>query len=122
MNERVGHLWRVKRGCAEEYRRRHQSVWPALEELLRAAGVLSYTIYMQGELVFSHMEVVDYEAMVARVADDPLARRWEEQFADILEYPDADPQTGWPSSAIEVWALGPDGNRSMSVEDQVGTV
>jgi L-rhamnose mutarotase len=122
MTERIGHLWRVKPGCAEEYRRRHRRVWPTLEELLRAAGVLSYTIYIQGELVFSHMVVVDYEAMVARVADDPIARQWEERFEDILEYSDADSQTGWPSSAFEVWTLPPDGDRVPGEEGQVGTV
>jgi L-rhamnose mutarotase len=107
MSERIGHLWRVKPGCAEEYQRRHRRIWPELEELLRDAGVLRYTIYIHGELVFSHMEVVDYDAMVARVAGDPVARRWEEQFEDILEYPDADPQTGWPSPSVEVWTLAP---------------
>jgi L-rhamnose mutarotase len=106
MSERVGHVWRVKPGCAEEYRRRHRTIWPELETLLRSAGVLGYTIYLHGELVFSHMEVENYDALVDRLAHDPLAERWEEQFADILEYPDADPRTGWPRRAVEVWTLG----------------
>jgi L-rhamnose mutarotase len=106
MSERIGHLWRVRPGCADEYVRRHRVIWPELEALLEDAGVRSYSIYLHGELVFSHMEVDDYAAMVERVASDPVAARWEEQFADILEYPDADPATGWPSCATRVWSLG----------------
>jgi L-rhamnose mutarotase len=107
MTDRVGHLWRVKPGCADEYRRRHRTIWPELEAALRTAGVVAYSIYLDGELVFSHLEVEDYDALVERLADDPVAARWEEQFADILEYPDADPASGWPRRAIEVWTLDP---------------
>jgi L-rhamnose mutarotase len=103
--ERVGQLWRVKPGCADEYRRRHRAIWPELESALRRAGVRSYTIYLHDELVFSHMEVVSYAAMVEQLASDPVALRWEDRFADILEYPDADPRTGWPQCAVEVWTL-----------------
>ena len=105
MSERIGHVWRVKPGCTDEYLRRHRTIWPELEGLLRSAGVLSYTIYLAGELVFSHMEVTDYARMVEQVATDPIALRWEKQFADILEYPDADPASGWPHAAVEVWTL-----------------
>jgi L-rhamnose mutarotase len=105
MTERIGHLWRVKPGRANEYRERHRSIWPELAALLRSAGVRSYTIYLHGDLVFSHMEVDDYRRMLEKVATDPVATRWEEHFEDILEYPDVDVATGWPVAAVEVWDL-----------------
>jgi L-rhamnose mutarotase len=105
VTERIGHVWHVKPGRGPEYLRRHATIWPELATLLRSAGVRSYTIYLYGELVFSHMEVDDYAAMIERLAADPVAARWEEQFADVLEYPDADPETGWPARAVEVWRL-----------------
>jgi L-rhamnose mutarotase len=103
--ERIGHVWRVKPGRAADYLELHRTIWPELEALLRAGGVRGYTIYLHGELVFSHMEVDDYARLIEHVAGDPVATRWEEQFADILEYPDADPESGWPRRAIEVWTL-----------------
>lgn len=103
--ERVGHVWRVRPGQAEEYRRRHATVWPEIEALLRAAGVERYTIYAWGELVFSHLEVPSYAALVERFNGDPIAQRWEEELADVLEYPNADPETGWPERLPEVWSL-----------------
>lgn len=105
--ERVGHVWRIKPGCGGEYAHRHATVWPELEALLREAGVRRYTIYTWGNIVFSHMEVEDYRLLVERFNRDPVAERWEQEFADILEYPSADPETGWPERLVEVWSLGP---------------
>jgi len=34
-----------------------------------------------------------------------IAQRWEEEMADVLEYPNADPETGWPERLPEVWSL-----------------
>jgi L-rhamnose mutarotase len=107
--QHVGHVWRVKPGMAEEYRRRHATVWPELDRMMRDAGIHTYVIYLWGEIVFSHIATEDRERMLAHGGDDPalvaLAARWEEEFADILEYPNADPETGWPEELIEVWAL-----------------
>ena len=103
--EYVGHIWRVKPGLGDEYLRRHATVWPELEELLRDAGVTRYSIYLAGEVVFSHMEVESYGRLVERFNGDPIAQRWEEEFSEVLEYPDADPETGWPLRAVEVWTL-----------------
>jgi hypothetical protein len=53
------------------------------------------------------MEVDDYDLLIERFGRDPLGERWEQQFADILDYPNADPRTGWPETLVEVWDLGP---------------
>lgn len=103
--ERVGHVWRVRPGMAEEYRRRHATVWPEIDALLREAGVERYTIYQWGDLVFSHLEVPSFAALVERFNGDPVAQRWEDEMGDVIEYPDADPETGWPERLPEVWSL-----------------
>ena len=72
---------------------------------MREAGVERYTIYQWGELVFSHLEVPSYAALVERFNGDPVAQRWEEEMGDVLEYPNADPETGWPERLAEVWSL-----------------
>jgi L-rhamnose mutarotase len=95
----------VKPGKQNEYLSRHKMIWPELARLLREAGVRRYTIYLLGELVFSHMVVDDYQTMVRKVAGHPVSARWEEQFKDILAYPGGNAETGWPEQAIEVWDL-----------------
>ena len=104
--ERVGHVWRIKPDRKDDYLRLHAAIWPELDDLLREAGVATYTIYLWKDTVFSHMEVDDYARLVERFNGDPIGERWEAQFADILEYPDADPATGWPERLTEVWDLG----------------
>jgi L-rhamnose mutarotase len=103
--ENVGHVWRVRPGRAKEYDDRHAEIWPELEAVMRRAGVRRYVIYRWGEVVFSHLEVEDYERLVAVYGDDPVAARWEDAFSDLIELPGADPETGWPKRLAEVWSL-----------------
>lgn len=103
--EHVGNVWRVRPGKAEEYARRHATIWPELDALLREAGVHTYVIYAWGELLVSHMAVEDYDRLVRIFNDHPLAQRWEEEMAELIEYPNADPETGWPERLTEIWSL-----------------
>jgi L-rhamnose mutarotase len=105
MSERVGHVWRVRPGRAADYDRLHARIWPELCRLLREAGVREYHIYRWGEIVFSHMEVDDFDRLVKRFADDAVARRWEEEMAEVIDYPNADRETGWPERLAHVWSL-----------------
>ena len=103
--ERVGNVWRVRPGKAEEYRRRHATVWPEIDALLREVGVERYTIYLWGDLVFSHLEVPSYAELVRRFNGDPWRSAGRTEMGDLLEYPNADPETGWPERLVEVWSL-----------------
>lgn len=107
--EHVGHVWRIRPGRVEEYDRKHAQVWPELERVLRDGGVQSFHIYRRGEIVFSHMDVKDYQRLTEVFAHDPVAMRWEKEFAELLEYPNADPVTGWPERLRHVWSLEAEG-------------
>ncbi len=76
-----------------------------LDRLLREAGITTYVIYAWGDVLFSHMEVEDYDRMVERFNGDPVAQRWEDEVGELIEYPNADPETGWPEMLEEVWSL-----------------
>ena len=68
----------------------------------RRAGI---SIYLWGETVFAQLECDDFDALAGALVDDPVSLAWEEQFADILEFPNADPASGWPERLREVWSL-----------------
>ena len=104
-DRRLGLVWRVKHGRQEEYARRHADIWPALRELMLAHGAASFSIYLWGDIVFAQLECSDFAALAKALADDPVSIAWETQFEDILEYPNADPDTGWPEQLREVWSL-----------------
>lgn len=103
--QRIAQAWRAKPGKADEYRKFHAEVWPEVEQALRDGGVATCVIYAWGDLFFGYTEVEDYEEMVRVYNANPAAQRWESEIEDLIEYPDGDPQTGFPLTLAEVWSL-----------------
>ena len=48
------YAWRGKivPGMQEEYKKRHDNIWPEMKEVLAKAGIVNYSIWMQGEELF----------------------------------------------------------------------
>ncbi len=85
---------RIKDGCFEEYKKRHDEIWDEMVEVLRAAGIHNYTIWHQGGELFGYYECekgVEYAARVQRESE--VVARWDEYMKDILIM-EKDPTTG----------------------------
>lgn len=84
---------RVDSGQHAEYERRHRPIWLELEEVLRAHGVSTYSIFIDeptGDL-FGYVEVED-EARWAAIADTEVCRRWWRFMRDVMPaHPDDRP-------------------------------
>jgi L-rhamnose mutarotase len=102
--QRIAFTMRIRPGTQEEYRRRHQAVWPELLADLTAAGCRNYSIYLRGEDLFAYMEVEDFSAYLRKMATSEASRRWEQQMSDIL-IRDLDSATGFPPTLEEVFHL-----------------
>ena len=72
--ERIAQVFTLKEGKREEYIKNHKTVWPELEELFREAGVKRYSIYVWKDILFSYMEVENYESMVEKFNGNELAQ------------------------------------------------
>ncbi len=84
---------RLLPGCAEDYRQRHDAIWPELVELLTQAGVSDYSIHLDEEtnILFGVLWRRDDHAMDA-LPDHPVMQRWWAHMADIMEtHPDNAP-------------------------------
>ncbi|QDH21071.1 L-rhamnose mutarotase [Saccharibacillus brassicae] len=70
----------------DEYRRRHDELWPEMEGMLREHGMLSYSIFLDAETdrLFAYLEIEDEERW-ARSADTDVCRRWWAYMRDIME-------------------------------------
>ncbi|CAM3366435.1 MULTISPECIES: L-rhamnose mutarotase [Saccharibacillus] len=70
----------------DEYRRRHDELWPEMEVMLREHGMLSYSIFLDAETdrLFAYLEIEDEERW-ARLADTDVCRRWWAYMRDIME-------------------------------------
>jgi L-rhamnose mutarotase len=76
--QRLASVIRLRPEKEEEYRKLHADVWPGVLDALRAAHVANYSIFLRDGLLFSYLEYTgdDYEADLARIAQDETTRRW----------------------------------------------
>jgi len=83
--ERVCFLARVRPERLDEYRARHNEVWPEMLAALRAAGWGNYSIFLAGDgLLVGYLETDDYEAALAAMAATDVNRRWQAEMAEFF--------------------------------------
>ena len=91
--EKYAFRMRLNPGCEEEYRRRHDEIWPELVALLKEAGVSDYSIHLDRETntLFGVLWRREDHGMDDLPAH-PVMRRWWAHMADIMEtHPDNAP-------------------------------
>lgn len=80
-------------GAEAEYKRRHDTIWPELETLLREAGVSDYSIYLDPD---SHILFGVLWREEGHRMDDlpahPVMQKWWAHMADLMQTnPDGSP-------------------------------
>jgi L-rhamnose mutarotase len=85
MPERVGLHTRLQPGAEAQYDELHGAVWPDVLERIREAGVTSWLIFRDGLDLFHVVDCDDYDAAIARLADDPVNVRWQAEVAPFME-------------------------------------
>ena len=91
--EKYAFRMRLNPGCQDEYKRRHDQIWPELVELLKDAGVSDYSIHLDEEtgLLFGVLWRAEDHKMDSLPAHD-IMQRWWAHMADIMETrPDNEP-------------------------------
>ncbi len=79
----VGEALKLRPGCYEEYKRRHDELWPELAEVMRENGI-NMVIYRFGDTLFVYGTAPSQEAW-ARVERHPVTPRWNAFMAEVLE-------------------------------------
>ena len=85
---------RIVPGKKQEYIERHDKIWQEMKDVLLAAGIENYTIWLVGETLFGYYECsrgVEFAAKVQR--ESPVVKKWDEYMSDVLVM-DKDPVTG----------------------------
>jgi L-rhamnose mutarotase len=82
---RKAFVMHVEPGAHEEYKRRHDVLWPELATVLSEHGVRSYSIFLdaQRNLLFAYAELESLERWNA-IADTAVCRRWWSYMRDIM--------------------------------------
>lgn len=88
-NQRVCFTLRVKKDVLEEYKQRHQSVWPEMLQALRDTGWHNYSLFLCEEgLLIGYLETPDFEAALAGMAAQPVNDRWQAEMRKFFEDPE----------------------------------
>ena len=85
--KRVGFVLKVRQEKIEEYRRRHQSVWPEMLDALQRTGWHNYSLFMRKDgLLFGYFETPsDFQAALAGMAKEEVNGRWQKFMAPYFE-------------------------------------
>ena len=95
----------IVEGKFEEYKRRHDNIWPEMKEVLAEAGIVNYSIWNVGNELFGYYECekgVEYAAKVQR--ESAVVDRWNEYMKDILIM-EIDPETGAQPLLTQVFSF-----------------
>jgi len=96
MTEKIAFRMFLNPGCAPEYRRRHDAIWPELVALLHDAGIHDYSIFLHeegegGGVLFAVLRRTPGHTMDALPAH-PVMQRWWQHMKDLMRtHPDGSP-------------------------------
>jgi L-rhamnose mutarotase len=85
MPEQIAFRMTLFPGCAAEYRKRHDEIFPELVQALKDAGVSDYSIWLDPEAnhLFGILTRTDDHTMDA-LPDTEIVQRWWAFMADIM--------------------------------------
>ncbi len=84
--QRICFLLKVKPTHLDEYRRRHQEVWPDMLAALRATGWRNYSLFLRDDgLLVGYLETKDFDAARAGMAAQEVNARWQAEMAPFFE-------------------------------------
>jgi L-rhamnose mutarotase len=76
----------LKPGFEAEYQKRHDEIWPELSDLLHAAGVSDYSIFLDEKslVLFGVLKRTDDHTM-NDLPNHPVMKKWWAYMADIMD-------------------------------------
>ena len=83
---RVAFKMQLIKGFEEEYKRRHDDVWPELQALLKDTGISEYSIFLDETTnsLFGFLKVEDPQ-LLNNLPRQPVLQRWWKYMGDIME-------------------------------------
>lgn len=80
-------------GQADEYQRRHEDIWPELEQALRDAGITDYRIFLDPEsLALFAVMTHEHPHQLDQLPHLPVMQRWWRHMQSVMpSHPDASP-------------------------------
>ena len=84
--QRIAFKMRLFKGYEEEYKRRHDAIWPELRSILKNTGIEEYSIFLDEEtnVLFGVLKIKD-ELKLKELRHHAVMKKWWEYMKDIME-------------------------------------
>ena len=84
--ERVAFKMQLHKGFEAEYKKRHDELWPELQELLKTTGIQEYSIFLDETTngLFGFLKI-ENAAMLNTLPAHPVMQKWWAYMKDIME-------------------------------------
>ncbi len=93
--KRIAFKMKLKPGFRDEYKNRHDEIWPELKKLLKDSGISYYSIFLDEETntLFAVQQQTG-DSSSQDLGTLPIVQKWWAYMADIMETnPDNSPVT-----------------------------
>lgn len=76
----------LHKGYEEEYKKRHDQLWPELQQLLKETGISEYSIFLDESTnsLFGVLKIND-ELSLDKLPSQPVMQRWWDYMKDVME-------------------------------------
>lgn len=83
---RLAFKMKLNAGQKEEYKKRHNAIWPELKQLLKEAGVSEYSIFLDevSNTLFAFQKNAGTEGS-QNLGETEIVKKWWAYMADIME-------------------------------------
>lgn len=83
--QRVCFVLQVKLERLAEYRERHRSIWPEMQEALRETGWHNYSLFLRDDgLLVGYLETDNFERARSAMAAREVNARWQREMAGFF--------------------------------------
>lgn len=84
--QRIAFKMKMFAGKIDEYKKRHDEIWPELVLLLKNTGIQDYAIFLDEETnsLFGVLKIAD-KALLDTLPEQPVMKKWWAYMKDIME-------------------------------------
>ena len=83
---RIAFKMKLFKGKEDEYKKRHDEIWPELKSLLKTTGIEDYSIFLDTEtnVLFGVLKIED-PMELDELPNHPVMRKWWNYMKDLME-------------------------------------
>lgn len=84
--ERIASVMYLYENQEEEYKKRHDELWPEMEEALKEHGASNYSIFLEPKTrqLFAYLEVFDKE-QYQKISETEICKKWWAYMKPLME-------------------------------------